>query len=100
SDRAGARSHQLAFILPSLTDMIFVLCLAAVVRAGAHFVSGDGDAARHLTVGEYLLGTGRLLREDVFSFTLFGQPFVPYEWLAELASAASYRVLGLAGPVL
>src|SRR5207302_4145884 len=100
SDRAGASFHQLAAILPSLTDMIFVVCLAAVVRAGAHFVSADGDAARHLTVGEYLLSTGRLLREDVFSLTMFGQPFVPYEWLAEVASAASYRVLGLAGPVL
>ena len=43
---------------------------------------------------------GRFLREDVFSFTMLGQPFVPYEWLAELASAASYRALGLAGPLL
>ena len=100
SERAGARFHPLAVILPSLTDMIFVICLAAVVRIGNYFVSADGDAARHLTVGEYLLSTGRLLREDVFSFTMFGQPFVPYEWLAEVASAASYRVLGLAGPLL
>src|SRR5438105_2184889 len=100
SDRAGERVPQIASILPSLTDLMFVLCLAAVVRAGAYFVSADGDAARHLTVGEYLLGTGRLLREDVFSFTMFGHHFVAYEWLAEVASAASYRVLGLAGPLL
>ena len=64
SERAGARFHPLAVILPSLTDMIFVICLAAVVRIGNYFVSADGDAARHLTVGEYLLSTGRLLRED------------------------------------
>jgi hypothetical protein len=100
SDRAGARFRQLASILPSLADMIFVLCLAVVARTGSHFVSADGDAGRHLTVGEYLLSAGRLLREDVFSFTMFGQPFVPYEWLAEVASAATYRVLGLAGPLL
>jgi hypothetical protein len=100
SQRAEARLHQLASILPSLTDMIFIVCLAAVVRTGDYFVSADGDAARHLTIGEYLLSTGRMLREDVFSFTMFGQPFVPYEWLAEVASAASYRVLGLAGPLL
>jgi hypothetical protein len=100
SHGANTRFQRLAAILPSLTDMIFVLCLAAVARAGAYFVSADGDAARHLTVGENMLSTGRLLREDVFSFTMFGQPFVAYEWLAEVASAASYRVLGLAGPVL
>ena len=100
SYRPQARFHQLASILPSLTDLIFVLCLAAVVRAGGYFLSADGDAARHLTVGDYLLSISRLLREDVFSFTMFGQPFVPYEWLAEIASAASYRFFGLAGPVL
>jgi hypothetical protein len=62
-------------------------------------LSADGDAARHLTVGSYILDTGGIPREDVFSYTMSGAPFVPYEWLAEVASALSYRWAGLAGPV-
>jgi hypothetical protein len=100
SNRPTARFLWLAHILPSVADMMFVICVAVVVRMGSAFVSADGDAARHLTVGDYLLSTGRALHEDVFSFTMLGQPFVAYEWLAEVASAASYRALGLAGPVL
>ena len=46
SDRAAASVHQLAALLPSLTDMIFVVCLAAIVHMGNYVVSADGDAAR------------------------------------------------------
>jgi hypothetical protein len=87
-------------MLPSLPGMFFITCLAAVVRFGSVFVSADGDAARHLAVGEYMLASGRTMQADVFSFTMLDRPFVAYEWLAEVASAASYRLLGLAGPVL
>src|SRR5207248_9232751 len=98
--RLGLSSLAPAYLLPSSPAVRFILCLAIAVHVGSTLVSADGDAARHLTVGEYMLAAGGALHEDLFSFTMFGQPFVPYEWLAEVASAASYRLLGLAGPVL
>ena len=63
-------------------------------------ISADGKAARHLTVGEYILATRSVPGQDLFADAMAGTPFVPYEWLAEVASAASYRLAGLAGPVL
>lgn len=74
--------------------------LGASVVFGSTMVSGNGDTARHLAVGEYMLSSGSLLREDVFSYTLAGAPFVPKEWLAEILIAASYRLAGLAGIVV
>jgi hypothetical protein len=63
-------------------------------------LSTDGDPARQLTKGEYILSTGTFPRVDVYSHTMAGEPLMAYEWLAEVASAASHRLFGLAGPVL
>lgn len=88
------------WLFPSLTDLFFVMAVAVAVLQGGYMVSADGDPARHLTVGEHMLSSGRILGEDIFSYTKAGAAFVPYEWLAEVASAASYRLAGLAGPPL
>jgi hypothetical protein len=89
----------LGFLIPTMSHFIFLAVLAITLAVAPKFVSADGDASRHLTVGEYILTHG-IPTQDVFSFTMAGQPFVPYEWLAEVSSALSYRAAGLAGPVL
>lgn len=63
-------------------------------------LSADGDPGRHLVVGEYILASRSILDQDVFSHTMAGQRFVPYEWLAEVASALTYRWAGPAGPAI
>src|SRR5688572_27396197 len=63
-------------------------------------ISSDGDPGRHLAVGGHILHSGAIPREDLFSHTMAGTAFVPYEWLAEVASALSYHWMGWAGPVL
>lgn len=87
-------------LLPSFAAILFVACLGLTVAAGSRLLSGDGDPSRHLLLGEYILRTGTLPPTNVFVHTTPGQPFLPHEWLAEVASALSHRVLGLAGPVL
>lgn len=57
----------------------------------------DGDVGRHVRVGNYILETGSIPRMDLFSHTMYGQPFVPYEWLSEVIFAAADRAAGLAG---
>jgi hypothetical protein len=90
----------LRWLLPSIAD-IFLLCgIVGAVTAGAAMVSSDGDPARHIAVGQHILATGRILDEDVFSYTRTGAPFVPYEWLAEILAAISYQLAGLAGTTL
>lgn len=94
------RRHLLGWPLPSMADLVFLTGLLGAVLSGSRMLSVDGDPARHLAVGEYILASGGIPRVDVFSHTMAGQPFVPYEWLAEVASAASFRAAGPAGPVL
>ena len=96
SQRRESRSP----LLPSFGDLVFMVCLLIVLGAAANLISRDGDPSRHLAVGEHILSTGAILSSDVFSHTMAGQHFVPYEWLAEVLSALSFRVAGLAGPVL
>ncbi|MGH2350621.1 MAG: hypothetical protein ACRDJN_03285, partial [Chloroflexota bacterium] len=89
-----------AWLRPSLADLLLLGCVLVALWGGSVMLSADGDPARHLTVGEHILASGAIPHADVFSHTMAGQPFVPYEWLAEVASALSYRLAGLAGPVL
>jgi hypothetical protein len=90
----------LRHLIPSVADLVFLGCLLVCVAASTVMLSADGDPSRHLVVGERILATGAIPNRDVFSHTMAGQPFVPYEWLSEVASAASARAAGLAGPVL
>ncbi len=90
----------LDWLLPSFFDLFFLLYLAyAIVRFGS-LISTDGDPARQLTIGQYILANGAIPRVDLFSHTKAGEPFLAYEWLAEAASAASYAAFGLAGLML
>ncbi|HEU5317523.1 MAG TPA: hypothetical protein VFX49_15530 [Chloroflexota bacterium] len=92
-------SALLRYAIPTMAHFIFLAVIGITLTVAPKFVSADGDASRHLTVGEYILTHG-IPTQDVFSFTMAGQHFVPYEWLAEVSSALSYRAAGLAGPVL
>ena len=64
---------------------------------GTRLFRGDGDVGRHLRVGHDILAAGRIAGVDVYSHTMRGQPFVPYEWLSEVAVALADRAAGLAG---
>src|SRR5919199_490937 len=69
-----------AALVPSLAQVIFLSCLLLAVKFGSLMVSADGDPGRHLTVGEHILATGAIPRQDLFSHTMAGQPLLPYEW--------------------
>ncbi|MGN6390921.1 MAG: hypothetical protein ACTHM9_01560 [Gemmatimonadales bacterium] len=91
-------SEQRPGIRPSLYDIIFVIWAVVVpVGFGSRLLNSDGDLARHLRLGELMLERHGLLRQDVFSFTKAGQPFVAFEYGSELIYATAYRLAGLAG---
>ena len=55
----------------------------------------DGDLPRHIAVGKVMLESHGLMREDFFSHTAYGQPFLAYEWLSQLIFATAYEFGGL-----
>ena len=83
---------------PAIFDLVFVLW-AVVLPLGFHhrLLNSDGDLARHLRVGDWMLQHRAVLRTDIFSYPMAGQPLVPFEWLSELAFSLAWRVGGLPG---
>jgi hypothetical protein len=75
------------------------LIWALVIPLGFYgwLINGDGDMARHVRLGSYMLEHRALVREDFFSWTKAGQPFVAFEWLSEVIYAGVYELAGLAG---
>lgn len=62
---------------------------AAVVRG--HF---DPDFFWHLATGRLILADGAIPTTDPFSFNWFGEPWVPDQWLAQIAIAATFDFIG------
>jgi hypothetical protein len=88
-----------AWLLPSLGDLLFGACLLGVVFVLQGRALGlDGDIGWHIALGLRTLGDD-LPRTDTFSFTASGRPLVGMEWLAEVCYAAIWRAAGLNGVV-
>jgi hypothetical protein len=97
----GVENAWLGWILPSLGALLAAMALWLPLGPVAGKLFGaDGDVGRHIRVGSYILETGSIPRVDLFSHTLRGEPFVPYEWLSEVLFAGAHEVLGLAGVAL
>ncbi len=83
---------------PSLPELVFAIW-AVVIPVGfaGRLLNGDGDPARHLRLGALMLDRGGLIRQDVWSHTASGRPFLAFEWLSEVTYAGVERIAGLAG---
>ena len=83
---------------PALFDLVFLIwALVIPLLFHGRLINGDGDLPRHLRLGGYMLEHRALVREDFFSWTKAGQPFVAFEWLSEVLYAGVYQLAGLAG---
>jgi hypothetical protein len=60
----------------------------------------DGDTGWHIRTGEYILGSGKIPSEDLFSFTKAGAPWYAWEWLADVLFGVLFQWAGLKAVVL
>src|SRR5438128_999145 len=83
---------------PSIPAVVFVT-LAVLVPIGLQqpLLNSDGDLARHLGHGRYMLQHEGLIRADPFSFTRAGAPFLGFEYGSQIIYSLAERVGGLAG---
>jgi len=81
------------------TALFFALWLGLMI-VGRSALLKDPGCFWHVSVGQRMLDGGELVREDPFSFTRGGEPWVAHQWLAECAMAATHALAGLAGLVL
>lgn len=55
----------------------------------------DGDFWFHLKTGEYILNTGLVPKQELWSFTAYGNPWIAHGWLSGVIFYAVYSKLGL-----
>jgi hypothetical protein len=88
-------------ILPSVSDLIFVLLLVALTYGIlSNRLLGDSDIGWHIRNGQQILTTHALPRIDSFSSTMSGRPWYAWEWLYDILIGAIYNSTGLNGVVL
>ncbi len=81
---------------PSIVDLTFLLWVLVVPTVlSVRSLNADGDVARHLRMGDFIL-EGGLAQVDTFAYTKTG-PFLPTEWLSQVTYALVERAAGLAG---
>jgi hypothetical protein len=90
---AGAQGERARFPLALL---IGVILIPAVLGSSATILN-DGDVSLHIAAGQWILDHRAIPHTDPFSFTWAGQPWVSFEWLAEVIMAAAYRLAGYGG---
>jgi hypothetical protein len=89
----------IAWLLPSLGDVVFVCALfVGLLGLQGRVLGVDGDVGWNIALGTITLQHGLPRTEPFLSGTL-GQPSVQWEWLAQVVYALGYRVGGLNGVV-
>jgi len=89
----------IAWLLPSLGDVIFVCALfVGLLGLQGRILGVDGDAGWNIALGTLTLEHG-LPRTEPFLSVMLGQPTVQWEWLTQLVYALGYRIAGLNGVV-
>src|SRR5688500_1471310 len=86
---------------PSLPVGFFLFwALLVPLFGGETMVNADGDPARHIRHGETILAQGDVIRNDPFSFTKPGEPFVGFEYGSQILPTLGHELGGTAGMVV
>src|SRR3982074_747751 len=60
----------------------------------------DPDTMWQITLGQWISQHRPGPENDVYSFTMRGQPWISTQWLAQVAYAKAYAISGWSGPVV
>lgn len=63
--------------------------------SGRSKLFSDPGTFTHTIIGEYILHSRNFIKNDIFSFTFYGKPWVAHEWLGECIMALLNRIGGL-----
>jgi hypothetical protein len=101
--RSTTGSHSLiAWFIPdmALVFAIMTLLILFLKFGGATDLFGDSDTGWHIRVGEQIIAASALPHADPFSFSKPGEPWIAWEWGADVLVGATNRISGLGGVAL
>src|SRR5258708_22046003 len=77
--------------------VVLTFVFLSLVFILAHGKVADPDIWWHLHNADYLIQHHALPRQDMYSFTVAGHPWINHEWLGELPYYFAWRAFGLRG---
>lgn len=79
---------------------VFTLLYGIASGEGPSRFFRDSDTGWHIRTGERILAGDSLPRQDPYSFSKSGEPWLAWEWAADLAMGMAHRSGGLKGVAL
>jgi hypothetical protein len=92
----SATKHSL--LRPGLPWLVAAGVYALLLALGPRLLS-DPDSYSHIAVGRWIMAHGAVPRNDLFSFSMLGAPWITFEWLSQVIYAAVYALSGWDGVV-
>jgi hypothetical protein len=88
-----------AWLIPdvALAAAAVTLAYCLVVWDGPRRLFRDADSGWHIRTGERILAHHRLPKEDPYSFSRAGQPWIAWEWGADVLMGLAHGRAGLGG---
>jgi len=69
--------------------LLVAVLLVPAVLGSSQTIFNDGDVSWHIATGQWIIDHRAIPHTDPFSFTWYGRPWVPIEWLAEMIYASA-----------
>jgi hypothetical protein len=92
-------SH-LSSLVPGPWPLLFLTIWLILLLVGRSAMFRDPGTYWHVAAGKKMLAAGQVIREDPFSFTRAGKPWVADQWLAECGMSAIHDLAGWDGLLL
>jgi hypothetical protein len=86
--------------LPGLLPLWVALAVYALLLAVGARLLNDPDTYWQITVGQWILDHRAVPHADIYSFTMYGQPWISTQWLAQVVYAVAFGLAGWTGPVV
>ena len=96
----GSPVPWVAFVLPSVTDLIFLALLGVLLFTPlSNKLLSDAGTGWHIRAGQLIVVTHAVPRVDTFSSTMSGKPWFAWEWLYDVVVGRLEAAWGLNGVV-
>jgi hypothetical protein len=72
----------------------------ALMLLSGNRLLNDPDTMWQITVGQWILDHHAVPETDIYSFTMYGQPWISPQWLAQVLYAKAFALFDWSGPVV